>query len=116
MPNIRIYVCYCRLWCAVLGCWLLGVRCRAAGCASRKRDVAYFIIEENKIIQLLFNIYFLYLGTAILVCTYKFLPVVYGCETWSLTLREERRPRVLKRIFGPKRDEVMGEWRKLHSE
>jgi len=44
------------------------------------------------------------------------LPVVlYGCETWSLTLREERRMRVfenrfLRRIFGPKRDEVTGEW------
>ena len=42
---------------------------------------------------------------------------LYGCETWSLTLREERRlrvfeNRVLKRIFGPKRDEVTGEWRK----
>jgi hypothetical protein len=50
------------------------------------------------------------------------LPVVlYGCKTWSLTLREEHRlrvfeNRVLRRIFGPKRDEVMGEWRKLHSE
>jgi hypothetical protein len=50
------------------------------------------------------------------------LPVfLYGCETWSLTLREERRlrffeNRVLKRIFGPKRDEVTGEWRKLHTE
>jgi hypothetical protein len=50
------------------------------------------------------------------------LPVVlYGCETWSLTLMEEHRlrvfeNRVLRRIFGPKRDEVMGEWRKLHSE
>ena len=47
------------------------------------------------------------------------LPVVlYGCETWSLTLREERRlrvfeNRVLRRVFGPKRDEVTGEWRKL---
>jgi len=46
------------------------------------------------------------------------LPVVlYGCETWSLTLREERRlrvfeNRVLRRVFGPKRDEVTGEWRK----
>ena len=44
------------------------------------------------------------------------LPVVlYGCETWSLTLREERRlrvfeNRVLKKVFGPKRDEVTGEW------
>ena len=50
------------------------------------------------------------------------LPVVlYGCETWSLTLREERRlrvseNRVLRKVFGPKRDEVTGEWRKLHNE
>jgi len=50
------------------------------------------------------------------------LPVVlYGCETWSLTLREGRGlrvsdNRVLRRIFGPKRDEVKGEWRKLHNE
>ena len=50
------------------------------------------------------------------------LPVVlYGCESWSLTLREERRlrvfeNRVLRRIFGRKRDEVTGEWRKLHNE
>jgi hypothetical protein len=49
------------------------------------------------------------------------LPVVlYGCEMWSLTLREEHRlrvfeNRVLRRIFGAKRDEVTGEWRKLHS-
>ena len=40
---------------------------------------------------------------------------MYGCETWSLTLREERRLRVL-RIFGPRRDGVTGEWRKLHNE
>ena len=50
------------------------------------------------------------------------LPVVlYGCEIWSLMLREEHRlrlleNRVLMRIFGPKRDEVTGEWRKLHNE
>jgi hypothetical protein len=45
------------------------------------------------------------------------LPVVlYGCETWSLTLREEHRLRVLRRIFGPKRDEVPGMWRKLRNE
>jgi hypothetical protein len=50
------------------------------------------------------------------------LPVVlYGCETWSLTLQEEHRlrvfeNRVLRRIFGLKRDEVTGEWRKLHNE
>jgi hypothetical protein len=56
--------------------------------------------------------------------TYKtiILPVVlYGCETWSLTLREENRlgvleNRVLRRIFGTKRDEMTGEWRKLHNE
>ena len=50
------------------------------------------------------------------------LPVVlYGCETWSLTLRKERRlgvfeSRVLRRISGAKRIEVTGEWRKLHNE
>jgi hypothetical protein len=45
------------------------------------------------------------------------LPVVlYGCETWSLTLREKHGLRVLRRIFGPKRDEVTGGWRKLHNE
>jgi len=50
------------------------------------------------------------------------LPVVlYGCETWSLTLREERKLRVfehmvLRRIFGPRKDEVTGEWRRLHKE
>jgi hypothetical protein len=49
------------------------------------------------------------------------LVILYGCETWSLTLREEHRLRVfenkvLRRIFGPKRDEVTGEWRKLHNE
>ena len=47
--------------------------------------------------------------------------VLYGCETLSLTLRDERRVRVfekrmLRRIFGPKREEVTGEWRKLHNE
>jgi hypothetical protein len=50
------------------------------------------------------------------------LPVIlYGCETWSLTLREEHRlrvfkNRVLRRIFGTKRDGVTGEWRRLHNE
>jgi hypothetical protein len=47
--------------------------------------------------------------------------VLYGCETWSLTEREEHKLRVfenwmLKRIFGPKRDGVKGGWRKLHNE
>jgi len=50
------------------------------------------------------------------------LPVVlYGCETWSLTLREERRlrvfeNRVLRKVFGPNKDEVTREWRKPHNE
>jgi len=50
------------------------------------------------------------------------LPVVlYECETWSLTLREEMRLRVienkvLRRIFGSRRDEVTGDWRRLHNE
>jgi hypothetical protein len=50
------------------------------------------------------------------------LPVILnGCETWSLTLREEHRLRmfenkVLRSIFGPKRHEVTGRWRKLHNE
>jgi hypothetical protein len=48
--------------------------------------------------------------------------VLYGCETWSLTLREEQglggcfENRVLRRIFGPKRDDVIGKWRKLNNE
>jgi len=49
------------------------------------------------------------------------LVVLYGCETWSLTLREERRLRVfenrgLRTLFGPKRVEARGKWRKLHNE
>ena len=57
------------------------------------------------------------------VKTYKTIiqPVVlYGCETWSLTLREERRLRVfenkvLRKISGAKKDEITGEWKKLHN-
>ncbi|KAJ4448727.1 hypothetical protein ANN_00118 [Periplaneta americana] len=61
---------------------------------------------------------------ASLVCitlTVFILPVVlYGCETWTLTLREEQRlkvfeNKVLRKIFGAKRDEVTGEWKKLHN-
>jgi hypothetical protein len=52
------------------------------------------------------------------ICKTNLAVVLYGCETWSLTLREEHRMRVyenrvLRRIFGPKRGEVMGRWRKL---
>jgi hypothetical protein len=48
------------------------------------------------------------------------LRLLYGCETWSLTLRDEHRllvfeNRVLRKIFGRKRDEVTGEWRNLHN-
>jgi hypothetical protein len=47
--------------------------------------------------------------------------VLYGCETWFLILREEHtlrvfEKRVLRRIFGPKRDDVTGEWRTFHNE
>jgi hypothetical protein len=49
------------------------------------------------------------------------LVVLFGCETWSLILRKKRRLRelenmVLRKIFGPKRNETTGEWRKLHNE
>jgi hypothetical protein len=49
------------------------------------------------------------------------LIVLYGCETWPLTLRGDHRinlfrNRVLRRIFEPKRNEVTGRWRKLHNE
>jgi hypothetical protein len=52
---------------------------------------------------------------------YNFTFVLYGYEIWSLTLREEQRlkvfeNRVLRRIFGPKRDEATGQWRRLHNE
>jgi hypothetical protein len=47
--------------------------------------------------------------------------VLYGCKTWSLTLRKERKlrvfeTRVMRKVFGPKRDVVTEEWRKLHNE
>jgi hypothetical protein len=61
------------------------------------------------------------LGVEIKIHKTIILPIVlYGCENWSLTLKEENRlrvfeNRVLRRIFVSKRDEVMGEWRKLHN-
>jgi hypothetical protein len=54
-----------------------------------------------------------------LLTKFNFACCFYGCETWSLTLREEHRlfeNRVLRKVFGPKRDEVTGEWRSLHNE
>ena len=64
---------------------------------------------------------YIYIPTTICFSTVILPVVLYGCETWSLTLREECRlrvfeKRVLSRIFGPKRDEVAGEWRKLTTE
>jgi hypothetical protein len=63
------------------------------------------------------------LSKNIKIKTYRtiILPVVYGCQTWSVTLREERRLwvfdyKVLRRIFGPKKNEITGECRKLHNE
>jgi hypothetical protein len=49
------------------------------------------------------------------------LAVFYECETWSLTLREDRKlrvfeNRVLRELFGPKRDDVAGDWRRLHNQ
>jgi hypothetical protein len=61
-------------------------------------------------------------NTKIKIYSTIILPVVlYECETWSLTLGEEHRlrvfeNRVLRRIFGPKRDGVTGEWRRMHNE
>ena len=78
--------------------------------------VCYHAVQNLLSFNLLYN----YIN--IKICRTIILPVVlYGCETWSLTLREERRlrvfeNRVLRSIFGPKRDGVTGEWRKLHNE
>ena len=77
----------------------------------RKRFILFYLFRKGFHKNLKIKIY----GTII-------LPVVlYGCETWLLILREEHRlrvfeNRVLRRIFGPKRDGVTGEWRKLHNE
>jgi hypothetical protein len=72
-------------------------------------------------VQNLLSSWLLSKNTKIRVYRTVVLPVLCGCETWSLTLREEQRLRVfenrgLRRIFGPKRDEVTGEWRRLRNE
>jgi hypothetical protein len=73
-------------------------------------------------VQNLFSSHLLSKNIKIRISKSIILPVVlYGCETWPLTLREEHRLRVFensvqRRIFGPKRDEVTGDWRKLHNE
>jgi len=76
-------------------------------------------VERNFV---LFSSSLLYKNLKIKIYRTIILPVVlYGCETWSLTVREERKLRVfeymvLRRIFGPRRDKVTGEWRRLHNE
>jgi hypothetical protein len=76
----------------------------------------------NHSVQNLLSSRLLSKNTKIRVCRSIILPfVLYGCETWSLTLREEQRlrvfeNRVLRRIFGPKTDELTEEWRRLHNE
>jgi hypothetical protein len=73
-------------------------------------------------VQNLFSSRLLSKNIKIIICKTIILPVVlYGCESWSLTLREEHRQRVfenrvLRRIFDPKRDEVTRGWRKLRNE
>jgi hypothetical protein len=73
------------------------------------------INKKEKLKVALMSVYLVYMK-----CTTIILAVVlYGCETWSLSLREEHRlrvfeNRVLKRIFGLKMDEIIGDWRKLH--
>jgi hypothetical protein len=73
------------------------------------------------LVQSLLSSHLLYRNLKIKMYKTVILPVVfYGCETWCLTLREEHILRmfengVLRRIFGPKWDEVTGEWRRLHS-
>ena len=77
-------------------------------------NACYYLLEKILSSRLLSN--------KLKVRTYKtiILPVVlYGCETWSLTLREKHRLRVfenkvLRRIFGAKKDEITGTWRNLH--
>jgi hypothetical protein len=77
--------------------------------------IAYSKPEQNADVCVYYSLLSSILKTIILPA------VLYGCETWSLTLREEHRlrvfeNRVLRRIFGPKRDEVIGGWRKLYNE
>ena len=78
--------------------------------------------NQHHLVQSLLSFSLLSGNTKIKIYRTIILPVLlYGCENWSLTLREECRlrvfeNRVLRRIFGPKRNEVTGEWRKLHNE
>jgi hypothetical protein len=79
-------------------------------------NVCYHSVQNLSFPQLLFK------NVKIRIYKTIILPVVlYGCEIWSLTLKEEQRLRIFenrvpRRTFRPKRNEVMGGWRKLHSE
>ncbi|KAJ4451284.1 hypothetical protein ANN_02745 [Periplaneta americana] len=79
--------------------------------------------DESIVFQEFGNVLLTWQEIIFVVCNVKtviLLVVLYGCETWTLTLREEQRIRVfenkiLRKIFGAKRDEVTGEWRKIHN-
>jgi hypothetical protein len=83
--------------------------------------IIYWIVMDDHSVQSLLSSRLLSRNLKVKIYETIILPVVlYGCETWSLTLREEHRlrvfeNRVLRGIFGPKRNEVTGEWRTLHS-
>jgi hypothetical protein len=81
--------------------------------STSKPGIAYYHSVQN-----VFSSSLISKNLKVKVCRTIILPVVlYGCETWSLTLREERGLRVFeRRILRPKRDEVTGEWRKLLNE
>ena len=78
----------------------------------RLKFFLYISIKGLKLLSVTIYIYiYIYIYTHTYIYIYRtiILPVVlYGCETWSLTLREEHRLRMLRRVFGPKRDEVTG--------
>ena len=82
----------------------------------KSRNVCYHSVQNLLSSSLLSN------NIKIKIYRTIILPVVfYGCETWSFVLREELtlrvfENRVLRRLFGPKRDEITLEWRKLHNE
>ena len=79
----------------------------------RSRNACYHSVQNLLSSRLLFK------NLKINLYRNVILPVVlYGCETWSLTSRWKLRVfenRVLRKIFGPRRDEVMGEWRIMHN-
>jgi hypothetical protein len=91
------------------------------GATLMNRNSIHEEIKSYHLVQNLLSSRLLSKNTKIRVYRTIILPVVlYGCETWSLTLREEQRlrvfeNRVLRKIFGPKGDEVTGEWRRLHN-